>query len=572
MKKRWKVSPANEELRGVLAKELNILPITAQLLINRGLVDYDRASSFLSPRLEDLHDPFLMKDMTRAVERIIKAIKGGERIAVWGDYDVDGTTGAALLYLFFKEVGVDIEVYIPDRLAEGYGLNRTGIKTLADSGVGLLITTDCGISNAAEVAYAASLGMGCIVTDHHEVPETMPDADAVLNPRRADCAFPFKGLAGVGVAFNLVVALRSAMREAGLFKGAEPNLKALLDIVCIGTIADMVPLTDENRIFVRYGLKELAGAKRVGLKALMKAASIKAESVDARTVAFQMAPRINAAGRMKSALAAFSLLVCEDGAKAGELAEALNEENRSRREREAEILDEAVAMVEGAASRGGGRDRAIVLATEGWHPGVIGIVASRIVERYGKPTAIIAVGDDGLCKGSLRSVNGINVLDAVVAAKEHLQKFGGHKAAAGLTVTREKLELFRDAFIGFLNERLTDDDLVAEVELDAVVALEDVDVRLASEIERLSPFGVSNREPVLGVREASVVRTEIVGKSHLRLMLKQDGTQRKAIGFGFGALHPIKGGSFDVAFHPCMDEWQGKKRLSLKVKDLRPSA
>ena len=567
MKKRWNVSPENNELRLELAGELGILPITAQLLINRGLVDTARASSFLTPRLEDLHDPFLMKDMDVAVERIVRAVRTGEKIAVWGDYDVDGTTGSALLYLFMKEVGVEVDVYIPDRITEGYGLNSAGIDRLAASGVKLLITTDCGVTNGDEVEHAGTLGVDCIVTDHHEPGDRMARALAVLNPKRADCDFPFKGLAGVGVAFNLLVALRTAMREAGLFKETEPNLKEYLDLVCIGTVADMVPLIDENRIFVSYGLKELRAKKRVGTKALMKAASIKG-AIDARGVAFQLAPRINAAGRMKSAIAAFDLLVSEDAAKAKELAAALNEENRERREIEKRILDEAVAMVETTID---GKDRGLFLASKRWHPGVIGIVASRLVDRYNLPTVLIAIDDDGVGKGSARSVNDINVLDAIEAGAEHLEKYGGHRAAAGVTVSADKLAAFRDAFIGHLSENVTDEDLHREVELDAVVSLEEVDVRLASEIERLSPFGSANREPLLGVKDARVVRTEIVGKSHLRIMLKQDGTQRKAIGFGLADMHPVKGEGFDVAFHPCMDEWQGTKRLSLKVKDLQPT-
>lgn len=559
-KRRWKVSPANKDLQVELGRELGILPLTAQILVNRGLVDCGTASSFLRPDLGALHDPFLMKDMDRAVERVSRALAARESVAVYGDYDVDGTTSTALMCLFLKEAGADVTTYIPDRQSEGYGLNAEAVRKLAASGVRLIITVDCGSSNREEIELASSLGVDVVVTDHHELSGDAPAASAVVNPKQKGCRFPFKGLAGVGVAFNLIMALRARLRENGWFPSGPPNLKKYLDLVAIGTVADLVPLMDENRVLVHFGLKELENTARPGLKALMETVGLRGRP-GADSIAFQIAPRINAAGRVASASVALRLLVTADAAEAASLAGELDRENAARQRIEAETLEEALAMLEGHSDRG------IVLFSERWHPGVIGIVASRLVDRFSKPAVLIAL-DNGVGKGSARGMRSFDMLEGLRSCSARLERFGGHKAAAGLTVTMENLPAFRDDFLSYANDALTDDDLMPEISLDAVVTLDEVNPRLISEIQSLAPFGQSNREPLLCLPDAQIVGTEVVGNRHLRLRVKHGTCSRNAIGFGLARFHPMRGDGYGIAFSPYMDEWQGSRSLRLRVKDI----
>ena len=559
-KKRWKVRPVNRALQEELGSKLNILPLTAQLLVNRGLVEVDKASSFLRPDLATLHDPMLMKGMDRAVERIVKALSNREKIAVYGDYDVDGATSTALLYLFFREIGVDVMTYIPERLAEGYGLNAGALKKLAASGAKVVITVDCGSSNNEEAAFASTIGVDLIITDHHEISGEAPPAYALVNPRQPGCAFPFKGLAGVGVAFNLIVALRARLRGTGWFKGDAPNLKRYLDIVALGTVADLVPLVDENRVLVHYGLKELGRTQRPGLKALMEASGLKGRC-DADNIAFQLAPRLNAAGRIASASMALNLLTTESPEEGARLAKELEGENSSRQRIEAQTLEEALTMIEGHTDNG------IVLFSERWHPGVIGIVASRLVDRFSKPAVLIAL-DNGVGKGSARGIRSFDILEGLKSCSALLERFGGHKAAAGLTVAQDKVEAFRDEFVRYANRTLTDEDLMPEVNIDALVSLEEVDRRLIMEIESLAPFGASNREPLLGLSDAQIVSTEVVGSRHLSFRVKHNGRLQRGIGFGLAGLHPVQGKGYGIAFSPYMDEWQGTASLRLRIKDV----
>ncbi len=566
MKKRWKVFPADSGLQQVLGRELNIMPLTAQLLINRGLVDSGKAFSFLKPDLKDLHDPFLLKDMDKAVDRIVSAMDKREKIAVYGDYDVDGTTSTAMLHLFFGELGVETTCYIPDRISEGYGLNAEALKKLRNDGVKLIITVDCGSSNRDEVRFANSIGLDIIVSDHHELPEDPPEAAALLNPKQNGCAFPFKGLAGVGVAFNLIMALRVRLRKTGWFKGAEPNLRKYLDLVSIGTVADMVPLVDENRVLVSHGIRELERTARPGLKALKDVAGLKAGRVGADAIAFQLAPRINAAGRLTRASTALKLLITDDLREASMLAETLNRENALRQRLEAETLEEALSMIGRGAC-----DKGIVLFSEGWHPGVIGIVASRLVERFSRPAVMIAIeGEVG--KGSARGIKSFDMLEGLKACSTLLERYGGHKGAAGLTIAKEKIVRFRDEFIGYLNSTLTEEDLIPEIICDAEVSLDHIDHRFIREMQSLSPFGASNREPLLCAMDTHIIQTEVVGARHLRFRVSQNGCARSGIGFGLARLHPIKGERFAVAFSPYLDEWQGGRNLKLRIKDVQASA
>lgn len=563
MKKLWKMSPPNKELQESLSRELDVLPVTAQLLINRGLVDCGKAFSFLSPDLRSLHDPFLMKDMDKAVKRIATALQKREKIAIYGDYDVDGVSSSALLYLFFREIGVDVLTCIPDRKSEGYGLNIEAIKRLALKGVKLIITVDCGTSNAEEILFASSMGIDCIVTDHHLPSDGIPPAYAIVNPMRKDCLFPFKGLSGVGVAFNLLMALRAELKKDSSF--SSPNLKKYLDLVCIGTIADMVPLVDENRILVSWGLKELSFSARPGIVALKEVSGINTIDVTAENIAFQFAPRLNAAGRLAHADTALRLLITESPDEARLLAKKLNSENISRQGVEARILTEALELADG-----GGVDRALVLASDNWHAGVVGIVAGRLAERFAKPVALIALeGDMG--KGSVRGVKGCNVVEGLKSAAHLLERYGGHRAAAGLTVRRDKLDDFRAAFVSYMNSNLSDDDLIPEVELDCMVSFDELNLRLLGELKRLEPFGQANEKPLFCAMGADILNTEVVKEKHLRIKMRQNGTVQSAMGFRMAGLHPIKGNSFDVAFYPYVDEWRGVQSVRLNVKDIKPS-
>jgi single-stranded-DNA-specific exonuclease len=364
------------------------------------------------------------------------------------------------------------------------------------------------------------------------------------------------------------MALRARLRRLGRFENGEPNIKRYLDLVSIGTVADMVPLVDENRVLVSYGLKELDSSERPGLKALKLVAGIKPGRLDSDSIAFGLAPRINAAGRLESAKTALRLFLSEATGEAERLARMLDDENASRRRIEGDIQNEALGMVEEETVR-----NAIVLSSATWHPGVVGIVASRIAERFTRPTILIAVDDEaGVGKGSVRGIKGVNVLDGLKASQSLLERYGGHKAAAGLTVRKEKIAEFSEAFTTYFNNTLTDDDLVPEVELDAVVSLEEIDARCVTEMERLSPFGRANRRPLLALKDANIVRTEVVGRGHLSFMIKQNGCARRGIGFGLADMHPLSGGVFDVAFYPYMDEWQGTRSLKLRIKDLQPSS
>lgn len=588
MKKRWTVRSPDVELQGLFGRELKISPLTAQLLINRGLVEIDKAFSFLSPSLKNLHDPFGMKDMDRATERIIKAIKGNEKIAIYGDYDVDGTTATALLYLFLRQamgygqeaignshclspIAHRLDYYIPERLKEGYGLNNNALKHISDSGTKLVITTDCGITNYEEVSFANSIGLDVIITDHHEPSDRLPPAYAILNPKQPGCVFPFKELAGVGVAFNLVIAMRSKLKECGHFADNIPNLKNYTDIVALGTIADMAPLVDENRILVKYGLDELTLGKRPGIRALKEVSGLNG-IVKAGSVGFQLAPRINAAGRLDNAGKGVRLLITDDDKEAMDIARELDRENIDRQRLEKGILSEAVEIIEKEEFEIH-KKKAIILAKEGWHPGVIGIVASRLIDRYHRPTIIISLKDD-VGRGSARGIKNFHILDGLDACKDLLEKYGGHKMAAGLTIRMENIKLFESAFYNLTEKNLSFEDLLPEVSLDSYVALDELNEKMVQEMESLAPFGMANPEPLLGARDASIVQSKVVGNNHLKLKISQKseaGSQKlwDGIAYRMGQIHPLKGNNFDIAFIPYIDEWNGNRDLKLKVKEIR---
>jgi single-stranded-DNA-specific exonuclease len=564
-RRRWVEARGDGDGAGRLAAALGLHPLAARVLAARDLADPARAEAFLAARLEDLPDPFSMRGMDAAVARIVRAIEAGERVACYGDYDVDGVTSTALLSGLLRAVGAEVVTYVPHRLVEGYGLNEAAVAKLAAQGVSLLVTLDCGITAAPEVRAASALGVDTVVVDHHTVPVELPAAAAILNPHQAGCGYPSKDLAAVGVTFALAMALRRRLRERGRFEGrAEPNLKDALDLVALGTVADVVPLVGANRILVRAGLEVLGRTRRPGLRALKRVAGIpEGVPVGAGQVGFRLAPRINAAGRLDDAGRGVRLLLASDPGEAQALAEALDRENQARQELERTILAEAL---DDAAARVAEGARGLVLGRDGWHAGVVGIVAARVAERFHRPTVLVALGA-GAGKGSGRSIDGFHLYDALAACAGHLVRFGGHRHAAGVTVDRERLPAFRAAFEAHARERLGDDDLVPRCRIDGWVGERDVTERAAEDLARLGPFGAGHPEPVFALRgDAARARTVGANGAHLKLALGR----LDAIGFGLGDRLAACAGPVEAAFTVGFDEWDGARRLQLRLRDVRP--
>jgi single-stranded-DNA-specific exonuclease len=506
-----------------------------------------------------------MKGMDAAVARLVRAVEEGERIACYGDYDVDGVTSTTLLAGFLRASGADVVTYVPHRLVEGYGLNVAAVEKLASQGVRLLVTLDCGITSAPEVRAATALGLDAVVVDHHTVPVELPAAAAILNPHQPGCGYPSKDLAAVGVTFALVMALRKALRARGRFgeRRPEPNLKDALDLVALGTVADVVSLVGANRILVRAGLEVLATSRRPGVRALKRVAGIpEGVPVGAGQVGFRLAPRINAAGRLDDAGRGVRLLLSADPAEAEALASELDRENQARQEIERRILAEAI---EDAGARVREGVRGLVLARDGWHAGVVGIVASRIVERFHRPAVLVALADEG-GKGSGRSIEGFHLHDALSACASHLARFGGHRHAAGVTVDRDRLPAFRAAFEEHAAARLSDEDLVPRCRIDAWVEQGEVTERAAEDLARLGPFGAGHPEPVFALRGAPT-KARTVGANGAHLKLGLGGLD--AIGFGMGDRIAACGGALEAAFSIGFDEWDGTRRLQLKLRDVR---
>ncbi|MGH7884398.1 MAG: single-stranded-DNA-specific exonuclease RecJ, partial [Thermodesulfobacteriota bacterium] len=447
--KKWIVAKQNPKLSRIISDKLNISSTTAQVLINRGINSDIEAESFLNPSLFDLPSPFLMKGMQDAVDRLKEAVYSREKIAIYGDYDVDGVTGTSLLYNFLKFLNADIIYYNPDRFKEGYGINKDAIKNLKDEGVKLIVSVDCGITAFEEVEYAKGIGIDFIITDHHEPPGIMPPAVSVLNPHQEGCKYPGKEIVGVGVVFNLTLAMRRVLRDEGYFKKSEPNLGDYLDLVALGTVADCAPLINVNRVVVSEGLKRMENPKRIGLKALKEVSGIKAD-VSSYDLGFKLGPRINAMGRMGSACEAVELFISDEYGYASELAHKLNSENNNRQNTEKDILESAIKMAD--SDEYFINSNSVVLSSGEWHQGVIGIVASRIAERYQKPAFLIAVDENGMGKGSGRSIDGINIYKALCECQKILENFGGHELAAGITIKEDKIPIFREMFSKALEE------------------------------------------------------------------------------------------------------------------------
>jgi single-stranded-DNA-specific exonuclease len=571
LRKRWVIKRADDGTIARQAEQLKISLLLARLLVLRGLVDAAGARSYLSSSLRsDLPSPFTMTDMEPAVQRLVHAIKNRELIGIWGDYDVDGTTGASVLVSFLRQIGAEPVYHVPHRIEEGYGLNIEGLKRLRERGVGLIITVDCGISNALEIDAARGFGLDVVVVDHHQPPDELPPAVAVINPHRRDCRFPDKGLCAAGLAFYLVIGLRARLREAGWFTdSSEPDLRRYLDIVTLGTIADMVPLKGVNRTLIRRGLAELSGSTRPGIVALKQVANMAAAEITAGQVGFQLGPRINAAGRVDYGVKVVELLTTASSEIALRIAQELDAHNRERRAIEGEVLEQV--LVQARARFAGALPHSLVLGGESWHPGVLGIVASRVVEQFYRPTVVIGF-QSGQGKGSARSIRGFHMVEGFRRCAHHLEKFGGHEHAGGLSIREEKLGLFAEAFESAARESLSPDDLLPFLEVDAQLRFAEIDFSLVRELESLQPFGIGNPEPLFMTREVEVCERKIFSGG-TRFRLRQEGRFIGGVAFGAGDDFPAGVGTkVDLIYRLCENEWNGTSTVELKIVDAQPAA
>ncbi len=568
MQKRWVLREADESVVSLLSEQLKIPPLVARILVLRGLNDPDSARRYLSSSLRsDLPSPFLMAGMEQAAGRLVRALERKELICVWGDYDVDGTTGTAALVSFLREVGGKVTYYIPHRIDEGYGLNPEGLKCLSSQGVRLVVSVDCGISNYEEVELARSIGIDVVIVDHHELPPNLPPAFAITNPHRPDCSFPDKGLSGAGLAFYLIIGLRAKLREAGWFGASEsPDIRRYLDIVTLGTIADMVPLTGVNRVLARRGLTELGGSTRPGVVALKQVARLPPGEISAGQVGFQLGPRINAAGRMDAGLKVVEMLTTESHEVALRIAQELDEHNRERQAMEAQVLEEALSQVDADPLL---KERySIVLGREGWHPGVLGIVASRIVERFHRPTVVIAFSQ-GAGKGSARSIRGFHMVEGLRCCADFLEKFGGHEYAGGLSIKQEKFPSFLTRFEEIARNSLAPEDLIPVLEVDAELEFSEIGLSLVRHIETLKPFGIGNPEPLFVTKAVEVSeRRDFSGGSRLRL--RQGGKSLGAVVFRLEKDFPAyPGANIDLVYRLTENEWNGSSAVELRIIDCR---
>jgi single-stranded-DNA-specific exonuclease len=564
--KTWKIAPRSDQAQQ-LARETPLTPLQAQILINRGIVHKDAALSFFSPRLSDMIDPTLLADMKQATALVLKALDRDQKITVYGDYDADGLTATALLYHFFASLGIQVSYYIPNRFGEGYGLNARAVRRIAGMGTGLMITVDCGISDGDEIALAKELGVEVIITDHHQVPADFRRLCPVVNPHRPDCPFPGKDLAGVGLAFLLTVSVRAALRERGWFRrDPEPDLREYLDLVAIGTVADRVPLLNQNRIFVKAGIEALARTRWQGLEALKKVSNVPGPGLSAQDLAFRLAPRLNAPGRMGEPLLGIEILTVKESHSADTFAIAVNRLNDRRQSVERQILGQIESLFR---TEGGIEERkTLVLAGEDWHAGVLGIVASRLVDKYHKPCLVIS-HRDGMAVGSGRSIDGFNLHQALSRLAPLFDKFGGHAHAAGFRLKTENLEALKRELEGLATELLIAEDLVPSLKADGEILLQDITYETIEQLEVLAPFGEGNPEPLFLARSLQVRESKVVGNNHLRLRVRQGEKSFDAIGFGLGTEPPVEGETVDMVFTPEINRWQGSARIQLRLADFQ---
>ncbi|MGI6669090.1 MAG: single-stranded-DNA-specific exonuclease RecJ [Acetivibrionales bacterium] len=559
----WVYKEIDETAAAKLAESAGISPLLAKFFVSRGKTSAEYVRDFLNPDISHMHDPFLMDGMDRAAGRLIEAVNNHENILVFGDYDVDGVAGTSLLYNFLASRGARVQYCLPDRMEDGYGLTMSAVEKVKEYDVSLVITVDCGITSCDEIHCLQESGMQVIVTDHHECKEVIPDAYAVLNPHKPGCGYPFKDLAGAGVALKLVQAICK-------YSGCDDEFTRFLDLAALATIADMVPLEGENRIIARYGLKAMESTQNVGLSALIKVAGLAGKPVTSYGVAFALAPRVNAAGRLGSADRSVRLFTEDDRLLAEALARELDEENRRRQKTEDQIVEEAVGYVETDAEAAD--QKVLVICGDKWHHGVIGIVASKIVERYGKPCIVISV-EDGVGKGSGRSIKGFNLFKALTACEDLTERYGGHEMAAGLTIREDRVDEFRRRINDYASGILTDADLIPCLRVDAFLGRSDITADNVRELSKLAPFGESNPIPCFGYLALSVADIRALsGGKHLKMRLSDADFSVEAIGFGMGesAGEYKAGDAVDVVFTPELNTWNNTELLQFRLRDIKP--
>ena len=558
MSKVWNLRKYDKEEISRYCDKYKMPEILAKLLISRGVGIQD-VDKYINVSLDNLYDPFLMKDMEKTVERILRAKENNEKVVIYGDYDVDGVTSITVLYSFLKELGIDVSYYLPDRMEEGYGLNKDALKRLKDKGYTLVVTVDCGISAVDELDYANSIGLEVCITDHHECGKVLPKAYSIVNPKQEDCNYPFEMLAGVGVAFKVITALSIKL---GLEK--EAYLK-YLDIVTVGTIADIVPLLDENRIITKIGLEKVKETKNEGLKALIRVAGIK--NIDSISISFGIAPRINASGRMADASVAVKLLLSTSPMEANSLAELLDSQNKERQAVEKKILEEVLEKIEKEKLY---EKRSLVVSGYGWHQGVIGIVASKVAEKYVKPVILITY-EDKLAKGSGRTPHGISLYDALDKCKDVLVQFGGHELAAGVTLEKEKIDEFTEKFEKAVTE-LEKKELEAIIDIDSEIKKEDILKGITRINEKILPFGQKNPEPVYLYRNLKIESlSTLKDDKHIKFRLKDGNFCIDAIGFSQGNRRDeLKlGDKIDVVGNLAINDFGREKTVQIILKDFK---
>lgn len=561
MYKKWRYQEVDSSLVEEISSKNNISELLATVLINRGIKTKKEIDIFLNPTRNDFHDPYLIKDMDLAVDRILKAIKNNEKTIIYGDYDVDGITSITVLKKFLKERGLDVGYYIPNRLDEGYGLNKAAIEKIAKEGYTLIITVDCGISGLEEVEYASLLGIDTIVTDHHEPMEQLPNAIAVVDNKRKDSTYPFKSLAGVGVVFKLTQAIGKKLNLP------EKEYLKYLDIVCIGTISDIVPLIDENRVIAKLGLKLVEVTKNIGLKSLLDASGYK--EINSNTISFGIAPRINACGRMGYEEEALKLFLTEDETEAKIITDRLNKYNKDRQDIEKSIFEEAISKIE---ENHLDKNNSIVLGAEGWHHGVIGIVSSKITDIYFKPSILVCFeGDEA--KGSGRSIPGFDLHEALSYMSDYLEKYGGHEMAIGLSLKKENFKKLQEKFEEYVTKKDIS-DILPIIEIDKIITLKDLNTDTVRELDMLEPFGEANKRPVFVYKNLKIdsIRALSEGK-HLKLTLKDGNTIINAIGFNLGNYSKdyTIGDKIDVAGMLEINSFNGIDSVQINIKDIMKS-
>ncbi len=569
VKSRWRLQEIQDEYAvKSLADSLNISEILAHLLLLRNITNFTQAKAFFRPSIDSLHNPFLMAGMDNATMRVIKALTENEKICIFGDYDVDGTCATALLYLFLKELDANIDFYIPKRLTEGYGLSSAGVDHVKEIGATLLISVDCGITAIEETEYANKLGIDVIICDHHQPKEVLPNAVAVLDPLKPGCSYPFKYLSGAGIAFKLAegIADRIGKRILPL---------QYLDLVALAGAADIVPLEDENRILVREGINIINNNPRPGIEALIESAGIYNRALTSGQIVFTIAPRINAVGRLGDAHRAVNLLITKSKDEALELAQVLETENYERRKLDVDTFDNALDLVENSLDLS--TELAIILHQQDWHPGVIGIVASRLVEKYYRPTIMLTTVD-GVAKGSARSISNFNIYDALKKCEDLLIHFGGHQAAAGLAVEVNKVQEFRARFNSIVRESLLEEDLFPEITIDSKLKFSEISPKFLRILDQFSPFGPANMRPVFLSEDVKIASNpRIVGSNHLLVTLRQDGCEKvfDCIGFNMGNFCEDltkNNSTIDVVYSIDKTVRDGRFYPQFKFKDIRISA